>query len=221
MRGCQRKGRLRILNAMKSDLGARLRDARQAKGVSLRSVASALGVSASLLSQVETGKVQPSVSTLYSLVSYLGLSLDDLLGTTPANGAVTAASSAHPAASPVQRQNDNLVLEMDNGVTWERIAAGGFHAVDPLLTTYPPGASSSKHGEQMTHSGIEYGYILEGELTLRLDSETFRLGPGDSLCFDSTRPHLYLNESESTVRGLWFVLGRSPADESLASPHHD
>ena len=206
---------------MKSDLGAQLRNARQAKAVSLRSVASALGVSASLLSQVETGKVQPSVSTLYSLVSYLGLSLDELLGTTPANGAVVGASSAHPAPSPVQRRDDNLVLEMGNGVTWERIAAGGFHAVDPLLTTYPPGASSSMHGELMTHSGIEYGYILEGELTLQLDTETFRLGPGDSLSFDSTRPHLYLNESDSTVRGLWFVLGRSPADESLASPHHD
>ena len=208
---------------MKSDLGARLRAARQAKAISLRSVASAVGVSASLLSQVETGKVQPSVSTLYSLVSYLGLSLDELLGTTPAAGPAPAPAStvSLTVASPVvQRHSDNLVLEMGNGVTWERIAAGGFHAIDPLLTTYPPGASSSMHGERMTHAGIEYGYILEGELTLQLETETYRLGPGDSLCFDSTRPHLYLNESESTVRGLWFVLGRSPEDGSLASPHH-
>lgn len=206
---------------MTSDLGARLRTARQAKGVSLRAVASKLGVSASLLSQVETGKVQPSVSTLYALVSYLGVSLDDLLGTAAAPTPEPAPS--HPAATGpiVQRRSGNPVLEMGNGVTWERIATGGFDAVDPLLTTYPPGASSSMHGEAMTHSGIEYGYILEGELTMQVDGDTYQLGPGDSFSFDSTRPHLYLNESASAVKGLWFVLGRSPADGTLASPHHD
>lgn len=202
---------------MRSDLGARLRAAREAKAVSLRSVASALGVSASLLSQVETGKVQPSVATLYALVSHLELSLDELLGTAGATAPPVIPASGSPV---VQRQADNPVLEMGNGVTWERIATGGIDAVDPLLTTYPPGASSSMHGERMTHSGVEYGYILEGELTLQLEEETYRLGPGDSLCFDSTRPHLYLNESGSTVRGLWFVLGRSPADAYPASSHH-
>jgi transcriptional regulator with XRE-family HTH domain len=204
---------------MRSDLGARLRAAREAKAVSLRSVASALGVSASLLSQVETGKVQPSVATLYALVSHLELSLDELLGT----AGTTAPPAVVPATGspPVQRHDANPVLEMGNGVIWERIAAGGIDGVDPLLTTYPPGASSSMHGERMTHSGVEYGYILEGELTLKLEKETYRLGPGDSLCFDSSRPHLYLNESGSTVRGLWFVLGRSPADGFTQSPRHE
>ena len=55
------------------DIGARLRGARMQRGLSLRSVAQALGVSASLISQVETGKTQPSVSTLYALVNHLGV----------------------------------------------------------------------------------------------------------------------------------------------------
>ena len=59
-------------------VGARLREARTEKRLSLRSVAAALGVSASLISQVETGKTQPSVATLYALATHLGLSLDDL-----------------------------------------------------------------------------------------------------------------------------------------------
>ena len=50
------------------------------RGLSLRSVAQALGVSASLISQVETGKTQPSVSTLYAMANHLGVSLDELLG---------------------------------------------------------------------------------------------------------------------------------------------
>ena len=64
---------------MATHIGARLRAARLAQGLSLRGVAEAVGVSASLVSQVETGKTQPSVSTLYAMVSHLGISMDDLL----------------------------------------------------------------------------------------------------------------------------------------------
>jgi transcriptional regulator with XRE-family HTH domain len=61
------------------DIGDELRRVRVSRKLSLRSVATAVGVSASLLSQVETGKTQPSVSTLYALVNHLGISLDGLM----------------------------------------------------------------------------------------------------------------------------------------------
>src|SRR5690349_8023169 len=95
-------------------IGARLRDARTAKGLSLRALAQTVGVSASLISQIETGKTQPSVSTLYAIVTALGVSIDELLDVAPA--------AAAPLASIVQRGSDNPVLEMENGVRWERLA---------------------------------------------------------------------------------------------------
>lgn len=208
------------------DIGARLRAARMQRGMSLRSVASALGVSASLISQVETGKTQPSVSTLYSIVTYLGISIDELLGvtTTPAP-VVTAATTAggDPSASapaptsshpPVQRAEDNAVLEMENGVRWERLAAGNGPA-DALLVTYDPGATSSIEGKLMRHAGVEYAYLLEGELTVQLDFDTYTLRPGDSLHFDSVRPHLYLNRTDRIARGIWFVIGRREHNQSM------
>ena len=73
-------------------VGAELRRVRAEKKLSLRSVASAVGVSASLLSQVETGKTQPSVSTLYALVSHLGISLDGIMSGT-----------AGPSTGPVEK----------------------------------------------------------------------------------------------------------------------
>ena len=73
------------------EVGAELRRVRAEKKLSLRSVASAIGVSASLLSQVETGKTQPSVSTLYALVSHLGISLDGIMSGT-----------AEPPSGPVE-----------------------------------------------------------------------------------------------------------------------
>lgn len=198
-------------------VGARLREARTEKRLSLRSVAQALGVSASLISQVETGKTQPSVSTLYALANHLSLSLDDLLGVmTPANG--RAAAQPQPVRlthSRIQRAADNPVLEMENGVRWERLASGVGKAADALLVTYEPGATSSIEGKMMRHSGVESAYILEGELTLQLEFDVHVLGPGDSLQFDSILPHLYSNQGSTIAKGVWFVVGRRQQDEDL------
>ncbi|WP_073848802.1 helix-turn-helix domain-containing protein [Amycolatopsis sp. CB00013] len=199
---------------MEDRIGPALRQAREERKLSLRKVATAAGISASLLSQVETGRSQPSVSTLYALVSHLGISLDELLGI----GAGTPAAQERPAAPTpsgvVQRAADNPVLEMANGVRWERLAIGGQTDVDALLVTYEPGAASSVDRKLMRHSGTEYAYLLSGELTLLLDFDRHLLAPGDSLCFDSTRPHMYLNHGTEPARGVWFVSGRRDLDHT-------
>ena len=59
-------------------MGDRLRAARRAKRLSLRDLAGRLGLSASLISQVETGRARPSVSTLYAITSALGISIEDM-----------------------------------------------------------------------------------------------------------------------------------------------
>lgn len=220
---------------MQFDLGAELRRVRESKKLSLRAVASAVGVSASLLSQVETGKTQPSVSTLYALVNHLGISLDALMGTSRvmtsplANGNVSSVGSAPEPSSAdrrsdsvVQRREDNPVIEMENGVTWERLSVGDSAIADPLIVTYAPSASSSVEGKLMRHAALEYGVLLEGRLTLRIDFDSYDLEPGDSFCFDANRPHLYINSGETPARGIWFVIGRREmAYQSLADLGHE
>lgn len=199
------------------DLGIELRRIRESKKLSLRSVATAVGVSASLLSQVETGKTQPSVSTLYALVNHLGISLDGLMGQhRPSIQDAPADKQASPPRESasgsgdqvVQRAEDNPEIEMENGVTWERLADGGSDVADPLVVTYAPGAASSVEDKLMRHSALEYGCILEGELTLKIDFDEYVLRPGDSFCFDANRPHMYQNNSPRAARGIWFVIGR-------------
>src|SRR5437762_8323937 len=58
-------------------LGQRIRAERLRRELSLRALARDVGVSASMISQIETGKAQPSVSTLYAITSILGLSIQD------------------------------------------------------------------------------------------------------------------------------------------------
>jgi transcriptional regulator with XRE-family HTH domain len=198
-------------------LGSRLREARLQRGLSLRSVAQALGLSASLISQVEIGKTQPSVSTLYALASYLGISLDELLGIPPAaTGAAAGQQVRFGSSSPdVQRAADNPVIEMENGVRWERLAGGADGPADAMLVTYAPGASSSVEGKLMRHAGIEYAFIIEGELTLQLEFDEYVLHPGDSLQFNSVRPHLYANNGSAPAKGVWFTVGRREDNPAL------
>lgn len=197
------------------DIGGRLREARMRRGLSLRSVAQAVGVSPSLISQVETGKTHPSVSTLYGLVNHLGVSFDELMGHEPQPPATTGDARDRPRSYPatVQRARENPTLEMENGVRWERLAIGEGGTAEALPVTYQPRGSSSIEGKLMRHAGMEYGYILEGELTLQLKFDTYVLAAGDSLHFDSTRPHLYVNAGAAPARGVWFIVGRDHARE--------
>ncbi|GGH43638.1 helix-turn-helix domain-containing protein [Microbacterium album] len=190
-----------------NELGERIRRAREARGESLRSTAGAAGISPSLLSQVETGKVRPSVSTLYAIATCLGLSVDDILDTARA-APVTAVPT-----TPVQRHEDEPALVMENGVVWRRLAGmGPGSGIDAIRVTYEPGAASSLDGTHMRHAGVEYGTITAGELTLKVDFETHRVRVGDSFCFDSTRPHFYVNDGDVTAEGIWFVIGRADGE---------
>ncbi|HZN74561.1 MAG TPA: cupin domain-containing protein [Micromonosporaceae bacterium] len=205
-------------------IGERLREERIRRGISVRGLARDIGVSASLISQIETDKSRPSVSTLYAITTALGISVEDLFDsrTTP-DGAVPSGQPATepavatrpngpdrqrrvgPVITPVQRE----LLTLESGVTWERLGQVPDTHVDFLLITYPPGAASSSSGLLMRHTGTEYGYVLSGELILTLGFDEHRLTPGDAVSFESSTPHGYRNDGDVPAVGVWFVVDRS------------
>lgn len=198
---------------MTAELGERIRAARTAQGLSLRATAAQAAISPSLLSQVETGKVQPSVSTLYAIVSCLGLSVDDVLGHHPPTAAPPAVRGR---PHPVQPLEDAPEIVMQNGVTWRSLAVTGDEGVDAVRATYQPGAASSIDETHMRHVGVEHGYIVRGELTLKLEFDTFVVRAGDSLCFDAQRPHYYVNHTDEVAEGVWYILGATRSDTAVA-----
>jgi Predicted transcriptional regulators len=186
-------------------VGERIRLIRQWRGVSLRRVAQELGVSPSLISQIETGKSLPSVQTLTQLAALFGVSTDDLLGITDRVRTTVAYVPAEPTPE-VQRAEDNPVIEILDGVRWERLASSPSRRVETILVTYAPGASSSSDGRLVRHGGSQHALILEGELTLQLEFEQHVLRAGDSLQFESTRPHRFVNHTDAEAKGVWFLL---------------
>src|SRR3954471_8642849 len=144
-------------------VGQRLRDERQRQRIGLRELARRVGVSASLISQIELGRATPSVGTLYTIVNELNLSLDELFfdETQPASPRGAAARSrreevtdehdpSHPpvrrskrkaqpapqADGPLVRSGERQSIHLGSGVTWERMSPPTDHGVDFLYVVY-------------------------------------------------------------------------------------
>jgi transcriptional regulator with XRE-family HTH domain len=207
--------RLRDLTANFQDgVGQRLRAERERHGLSLREVARRLAISPSALSQIETGRSRPSVGTLYAIVSELDLSLDELFGAARAGAAAGAGASAEGGAVLVQRRGARKALELESGVRWERLTPTAEPDADFLHVVYEVGGASSRPGTHMRHMGREYGLVLSGHLrvTIGFDEEQHDLGPGDSIAFESSRPHRLENAGDEPVEAIWFVVGRAHSD---------
>jgi transcriptional regulator with XRE-family HTH domain len=194
-------------------LGERIRSVRTRRGLTVRGLAREVGVSASLISQIETGKAQPSVGTLYALTNALGITVEDLLSVVgdghPQGGSDRLAPGSVGRVGPWVRPEERETITLDSGVSWQLLGqVPGVHT-EFLRVTYPPGSSSAA-GRLMRHPGTEYGYLESGELVLGLGFEEQVLRPGDSFCFESTTPHAYRNDGAEPAVGIWFVREDQP-----------
>lgn len=161
-----------------------------------------------MISQIERERVMPSVNTLYSITSVLGISLDELFGGTPG----TAASGAEPGEPHgpgwVQRAADRQSLTLGSGVHWELLTSEPGTAVEFVRATYAVGGESTPPDALVRHNGHEYGTVVEGVLGVTVGFETHELGAGDSISFDSSTPHRLFNAGTVPATAFWVVVGR-------------
>jgi len=184
------------------DLGASLRAERLRQGLSLRETARRLGISASALSQIETGKAHPSVGKLFDIVNLLNVSVAGLLA------ADAVAARDGQGFVSLQRTGDHETLELESGVRWRRLTAGSFPGVEFLHVEYQPGGSSTGDSTFMRHAGQEFGYVLSGRLTIHVGFDAHQLGPGDSISFPATTPHRLANDGTEPAVAIWCIVGR-------------
>jgi transcriptional regulator with XRE-family HTH domain len=180
-------------------VGQNVRRERLRAGLSMRELARRLGVSASFLSQFELGQSQAAVSTLFAIATELNLSLDDLLGHSVAPVAEDDDGETGMPHAPEE------YLAFQTGVRWRRLAELEGEQVDFLLTEYEPGADSAPADQPQRHRGNDYGYVLEGTLTIVINGETQRFKQGSAIAMRGDVPHRLLNETDKLVRTIWFV----------------
>lgn len=164
-------------------VGARLRQVRTARGLSLAEVAQATGISASFLSLVEKERSDITIGRLVRLIEFYGISVTDLLPGTAATG--------YPeVVTPAERKYVHSPAE---GIDVFLLTVDTRHQMMPLQVEFEPGAKLAEYGR---HAGEEWVIVVEGELLLELEgAEPQVLKPGDTAYYPAERPHLFSNAS--------------------------
>jgi transcriptional regulator with XRE-family HTH domain len=184
------------------DVGTRLRQLREDRNMSMRSLATASGLSANALSMIERGKTSPSVSTLYKLADAMGVPITTFFGEQTTKKQVI-----------FLRSQERPRVAFSRGV-WEGLGGEQFSGrVEPFMLTLENGATSGPH--PMAHSGHEFVFCLRGQLEYFVEKEVFNLGPGDSLLFAAQLSHRWRNPG-GTVTNALIVLSGFSEDEQ---PH--
>ncbi len=172
-------------------IGARIRSARTARGMTLQALGDSTDLTVSMLSLVERGRAAPSIGSLIMIANALGVPMSELVP-----------SEAPGDQEVVVRVGTRPVVESSESLLRTILRNDRTNGVLISLTVYRPntGASSVPRG----HGGWEHGFVLEGELTVELDGTAYRLQSGDLISYNSTRAHRIWNYSKQDAKALWF-----------------
>lgn len=204
-----------------------LTERRRASSMSMSELGRKVGVSPSMISQIERGQTLPSVGTLFALAAALGVTVDAFLS--PPDGEPEeepAAPSDQPAPQPpptgaaeeavegipaparesmyVVRHDQRASVPIRGGVTWERLTPRSLENVEFLELEYAPYAESDD--QLYRHPGIEMVLVLEGRFEIHIGFETYALEEGDSMLFPSSLPHRYVNPTGEQSRAVTVIL---------------
>lgn len=164
-------------------LGATLRATRTEAKLSVEALATASGVSAGLISQLERGQGNPFFLTLRRLAAALGVPLGHFL------------QSAQSGAALVVRAGERkrLQLPTENGLVYELLTPSLRGSLEVLRSQIPHGFDNRSRPFQ--HTGEECVHLLEGTLEVCVGSHHAVLEEGDSITYDSSVPHWWVNSS--------------------------
>ncbi len=165
---------------MEMETGIRLREIRTHLGMSQRQLARQAGVANATISQIEAGKLNPTVSMLKKVLDGIPISLAEFFG---------------DEFEPKERiffHADELTEIAEGGVSYRQVGAN-LHdrEIQFLRECYQPGAGTGRH--EITHEGEECGIVLKGRLKVTVGDESRVLKAGDAYYFKSNQPHHFHN----------------------------
>lgn len=161
-------------------IGREVRGFREKLGMTITELAKASGLSAGMLSKIENGGTSPSLASLQALSRALHVPVTALMRSFEESHAATFVRSGQ--GLEIERRGTRaghqykLLGHMPSGPL----------VVEPYLITL---TEESDVFPIFQHAGIEFIYMLEGEVTYRHGNKTYRLKPGDSIYFDADAPH--------------------------------
>jgi transcriptional regulator with XRE-family HTH domain len=187
-------------NAVSVNIGERLRELREARNVSMRTLASRSGLSANALSMIERGKASPSVSTLYKLADALGVSITTFFATDTERKQVVFLKAD-------ERPHVSFSRGIFEGLGGEQFVG----RVEPFMLTLENSANSGPRS--MSHTGHEFVFCLRGELEYQIERQIYHLNPGDSLLFAAHLKHKWKNPGRTVTSAVIIISGFEEGEE--------
>jgi transcriptional regulator with XRE-family HTH domain len=184
----------RIIGAY--DIGQKLRHLRLRKKIALVDLGKHTGLSASMLSQLENGKLIPTLPTLARIATVFDVGLEFFFG-----------EKRQKKSFSVIRSPDRIRFPETPDVPvpsyyFEVLAYGATDkAVSAYLADFPFLPTVNPPREHQ-HEGSEFVHVLSGTLAINYQSNEHILEAGDSVYFDSTEPHSYIARSSEPVRAI-------------------
>jgi transcriptional regulator with XRE-family HTH domain len=171
--------------------GARIREFRLARKLTLRELATRAATSPGFLSQLERGQVNASVGTLRRLSEELGVTLPDLFTDHDANG------------PRILRKQERPEIHVSDLSVKYLLSQKPLRHLEVYIAEFAPGGSA---GDAYVHGDSqEILLVVSGSLILELDGLTHHLDAGDSAEYRTSVPHTVHNTSDSRVELLWIV----------------
>ncbi|PWH17430.1 MAG: cupin [Anaerolineae bacterium] len=188
--------------AVSIDVGIRLRQLRDARKVSMRTLAHMSGLSANALSMIERGKTSPSVSTLYRLADALGVPITDFFSPESTRKKVVFLKADERARLPFLRG------------LWEGMGGEQFTGrMMPFMLTLENGANSGPNA--VVHTGHEFVYCLRGQVEYQVENEIYSLEAGDSLLFAAQLRHRWRNPGSTVANVLIIISDYAEGDQPM------
>ena len=178
-------------------IGIRLRERRTQYGLTMRELAKRASVSASLISDIEQARVEPSISALKRIAGALEVTLMYFFSeTTPDDGIVVRAANRRVLGASEMSPGPTR-----GGVQFELASPESTERIEAVFGRYEVRASMGD--EPVTHEGEEWGMVLRGRLKVWVGAETYVLNPGDAIAFPSTTPHRMANAADEVTEYIW------------------
>jgi transcriptional regulator with XRE-family HTH domain len=180
-------------------LGTRIKALRQERGLLQKQLAEKAGLTASMMSQIESGRLTPTLPTLGKLAGAFGVSVPELLEPPAGGGRVhISRKGEHP-----------LVSFEDCAERWMVLGAGLFEGkIRAVIATLEGGARGVSTDKVRIKPGqMKLFYVLQGHVALRHDGKIYRMSEGDSGLVDGAAPHGWDNVGRRRARVLWVILG--------------
>lgn len=174
------------------EIGPRIRRFRENKNLKIKDLASMVSCSSSLISQLERGKADPSISTLKKIAMALGVNIVDFFAFVQQDDEV------------VTREEERIHIRLRK---WDArieslIKHVGNKKMQPFYTVIKPGGGSRG---MYSHEGEEFGIVLRGELELVIREKTYKVKANDSFYFSSQTPHDWSNSGKDDAVVVWVI----------------